>query len=339
MRTFVFTAALAFALPAAAQEQPDFVPGQDIAKETKEEDTNKRPEGWSFKLNLGFNFSLSHSSNVVGVEDGSTISVGGAVDGEANFKSGQHEVLNRLGLQHTQSKNPAIDEFVKTVDNLELRSMYMYSLESVPWLGPFARARLQTAVLEGEFISGDPATLAITDADGNVTMQSLQPQQAFDLTDPFEPLVLRQSAGAFARPINRKNLSLVVSAGLGAQEIVSQGGFAVADDEDTADVIEVVEIKDSVQAGAEIELDAGGNLNTLVSWNLTASVLYPFYTDADTELEGTDLVNTEVGAKLSAKLAEWVSLDYVLTAKRIPLVLDAWQVTNGVLLTSAFNLL
>ncbi len=332
-------AALAFALPAAAQDQPDYVPGQDIDKETKKEEAEKRPEGWSYKLNLGFNFSLSHSSNVVGVEDGSTISVGGALDGEANFKSGQHEVLNRLGIQHTQSKNPAIDEFVKTVDNLEFRSMYMYSLPSIPWLGPFARARLQTAVLEGEFISGDPATLAVTDADGNVTMVTLQPQQAFDLTDPFEPLVLRQSAGAFARPINQKDLSLVVSAGLGAQEIISQGGFAVADNEDTADVIEVVEIQDSLQAGAEVELDVGGNLNTLVSWNLTASILYPFYTEAETDLEGVELINAEIGAKLSAKLAEWVSLDYVLTAKRIPLVIDEWQVTNGVLLTSAFNLL
>jgi hypothetical protein len=194
-------------------------------------------------------------------------------------------------------------------------------------------------VLEGEFISGDPATLAVTDADGNVTMVSLQPQQAFDLTDPFEPLVLRQSAGAFARPINQKDLSLVVSAGLGAQEIISQGGFAVADNEDTADVIEVVEIQDSLQAGAEVELDVGGNLNTLVSWNLTASILYPFYTEAETDLEGVELINAEIGAKLSAKLAEWVSLDYVLTAKRIPLVIDEWQVTNGVLLTSAFNLL
>jgi hypothetical protein len=39
------------------------------------------------------------------------------------------------------------------------------------------------------------------------------------------------------------------------------------------------------------------------------------------------------------RLTKWASLDYVVSAKKIPLVLDAWQVQNGLLLTVGFDLI
>ena len=60
---------------------------------------------------------------------------------------------------------------------------------------------------------------------------------------------------------------------------------------------------------------------------------------AQSDLDGIDLLNTELTAKISVKLAKWLSLDYVLSAKRVPLNLDDWQVQNSVLATAGFDIL
>ena len=39
------------------------------------------------------------------------------------------------------------------------------------------------------------------------------------------------------------------------------------------------------------------------------------------------------------KLAKWASLDYLLSAKRIPLILDKWQVQNNLLFTTGFDII
>ncbi|MCA9538175.1 MAG: hypothetical protein KC620_04775, partial [Myxococcales bacterium] len=73
-------------------------------------------------------------------------------------------------------------------------------------------------------------------------------------------------------------------------------------------------------------------------------VLYPFYSDPEanlngTPLEGAELINAEVSAKVSAKITNWASLDYVFSARYLPLIVDEWQVQNGLLVSAAFNLL
>lgn len=354
MRGLLITSCVAvFALPALAQE--DLIEQDQIKQETEEREGPK--EGWNLQLVLGFNGAYTHNSGVVGNPDGSNVQLGGVLTGEANLKAGQHEWLNKLNLQHMQTLTPQLDEFIKTTDNLELRSMYLYSLESVPWLGPFARARLQTSILAGELIRPDTVTLRRTSADGTTEDEVLEARSAEQLTSAFEPVLLRQSAGVFARPWRGDKFKLTTTLGAGAQEILSQGGFAVSGDEFTEDadgdpdtpetvtVVPLSEIQTSVQIGAEFEALAEGLINEQVTWSLFVNLLMPFYTnqtilDAEgQELEGFDLLNTELGGKLSVKLAKWASIDYVISAKRLPVVVDEWQVQNSVLLSSAFNLL
>lgn len=318
----------------AQDAKPDFIEAAKVKEAVV--DTTK-PQGWELGAELGANFSFGHSSNVVGNPDGSTIQVGGVFGGTANYRAGNHEWRNGLTITHTQSMTPQIDQFVKTVDNAELRSMYLYAIESVPWLGPFARFRLQTQLLPGYAIYAEDKVISI---DGGAP-QTLVGQDAFDLTKAFEPLALRQSAGAFARPIEGKELTTIFTLGVGAQEIITQGGRIVSDNADTPDVIELATLKNSTQIGGEIEMDLKGEYNKFITWTLQANILYPFVTstEIDTDLEGAELINVDFAAKLSVKLADWASLDYVLNARRVPLVVDAWQVQNGLLLTTSFKIL
>lgn len=301
---------------------------------------------WTLSLEVGLNGALSNSSGVVGAEDGNTVQFGLALKGEAKFRDGAHEWRNALTIAETQTQTPALPVFIKGNDVFELRTMYLYHLPAVPWLGPFVRARMQTALFPGRLVLPDPnipVTVDGENADLESKTEDGKSYGVLELTDPFQPLRLRESAGVFAQPVDAPMLGLTVTVGAGAQQVFADGGRAVQDDEATP-VIEVVSLADSQQIGVEVELEAGGKVTETVSYSLGVNMLYPFYSDpelnpAGDALEGIELANVEVDGKLSVKLAAWASLDYILSAKYLPLIIDEWQVQHGLLLNASFNLL
>lgn len=354
-------ASLACAAPAFAQDKPDIV-AEDKVKEqmkataeakAKAAKENKTLDGWKYDLNLGFNGGYTQNSSVVGQADGSTWQIGGVLNGGADLYAGNHEWHNALVIAHQQTQTPVIDGFIKTADNFELTSMWLYKLKAVPWLGPFARARFQTQLFPGALVFGEDTAVQFRDAKG-VPIPTLNPDQAVDgsqvttvtgqqrvnITQAFEPFTMRQSVGAFARAVEEKTVKVTFTLGLGAQEVFvsGDGGFAVTDDDATPQ-IELTRLQDSIQVGIEVGMDAAGTLGEQVTWALSVNTMQPFFVDAETDLEGLDLLNVETIGKIGVKLAKWVSLDYVLTARKIPLIVDEWQIQNSVLLSTAFNLL
>ncbi len=348
IRTFALLIALS---GAQAQDKPqDWV---DPAAAAAAPETPV-PEGWAYKLKLGSNISFTHNDTVVGLDDGSYFQLGVLLDAAANLKRGQHSWTNTLAVKHQQSKSPTIDEFVKSADELALLSEYRYALKSIPWIGPFARFRLTTALFPSELIRAEDSQVRRLDAKGNeeegampvdamnadagTFHETLDAQKARELTAAFEPLVLRETAGFFADPVDSKAFKLSFSLGAGAQEVIAQDGYVVADDDGTA-AIEIRQLQSYNEVGAEFEAKASGEFTTAVAWELSLNLLHPFVTTADTDLEGTELTNYEFGAKLSTKLSSWASLDYVFSAKRIPLIQEDFQVQNNLLLTAGFNIL
>ena len=328
--TFVAIAMLA-ATPALAQDT-DFVDSKEVAEAMAKKDL---ADGWNFGLSLALNISLSHSSQVVGQVDGATIQLGGVIEGIGDYRVGTHEWTNRLTIKHAQTSTPQIDQFVKTADLLELRSMYLYGIPSMPWLGPFARLRAQTTLAPGHLIWAEGTTINAVGADNQP--QFIEPSTKLRVTEPFEPLILRESAGLFMRPIESEAIKLTITVGGGAQQVITSGeGWILIN----ADTFELQRLEDSSQIGAEVEADATGKLNEQVTWTATANLLYPFYADPNNnDLSGLDLLTSELSGKVTIKLSEWAALDYVLSAVRQPLILEEWQVQSGILLTSSFNLL
>lgn len=359
----VVLTSLALATPALAQDPPDAVEEAKIKEQMKasEEAAKKAAEegksldGWKYDLNIGFNGGFNRNASVVGQPDGSTWQIGAVLNGSANLNAGNHEWRNTLAIAHQQTQTPVIDGFIKTTDNFELESMWLYKLKSLPWFGPFARARLQTQLFTGALAFGEDTDVQFRDPDGKAiptlnpnenadgtAVRSLPAQERLDITKPFEPLFMRQSVGAFARAVEKKDLKVTFTLGLGAQEVFvrDDAGFAVADDDGTPQ-LELNQLQDSFVLGAEAGVEANGTVGKQVTWSFTANMLYPFpgVGDGSEQFTGADAINYETIGKVGVKLAKWASLDYVLTAKKIPLVLDEWQVQNNLLLSTAFNLL
>lgn len=324
------------------------------------------PNGVFASLRGDLAFSFTDTQKVVGQLDGTTINLGAKIDAHADVIQDKHEWRNGVLLNAGMTKNPAIPEFIKNTDALQVESIYLYHV--APWIGPFARFRLDTAMFAGTDVRAAPTNYKITKADGTTT-ETCDPNSGapcattkLPLTDGFQPLTLKQSLGAFVQPYKSVPFNAEVRLGLGAQEIFAAHQFAVTDVADTADncpatgdptqkssvqCLEVTELTDVFQLGLEANLEVWGALyDSKISYRVYGGILAPFahgalpkaYTDAGGKDDVGQLTNIDLGANVNVKIVEWASLGYEFKAVRVPALLpDTFQVRNTVFLTVGFG--
>jgi hypothetical protein len=67
--------------------------------------------------------------------------------------------------------------------------------------------------------------------------------------------------------------------------------------------------------------------------------MQPVVHSADTKLDGWELLNMEFTGKAGVKINQFFSVDYLFNARKQPLLIDDWQVTNSLLVTIGFELI
>ena len=333
------TMALLWVGMASAQEKRDdeLVPDKIESKADE-----KKKDGWYPKLSIGASLSFSHSSKVVGAQNGQTWSLGPSLDFSLDYFGGPHEWRNTLTIKEVFTRTPLIDEFVKTMDELKLQSIYLFHIKNVHWLGPFARLSLTTAIFPGADVQPDTKTYLIKELDGSTTLRT---NDRIALTDAFAPLTLKESIGLFAQPVDKEVVKIEFRLGVGARESFVQDGLAIADDDGTPE-IDVNRLEDFQQVGGELF----GGISGTVTWEnlgkdrpllygVSIEVLLPFYSSADQGMSLTDLTVIDIQATLGIKLFSWMSLDYSLRALKDPLIIDEWQIQNNLLLNFSYALI
>ena len=331
--------ALGICSSAAAQDEPPTVsedaggPAQEAKTDAAAKaESGARVEGWSPGLAVGASFNLVDSRSVVGQQDGTSFTFGGGLDAALELNSGMHEWRNGVGVSLGMTRTPALDEFIKTNDGLSFESIYL--LHVIEIFGPFARFALNTQMLDATDVQPSAIDYVVANLDGttdNFTGRRLA------LTDPFQPLTLKQSVGVFVQPLRERIIELEARAGLGAQETFAEGGLAITDD-DATDPIEVTELDDSFQVGAEVVLNIWGFFDEQKRIAYTAGVgaLFPFVTSDLPEGDDRglgELVVVEANLGLNVKILDFASLTYKLDVMRLPLLVDETQVSNSLLLT------
>jgi len=319
--------AVLMAAPSGLRAQDDLVPEKQLEEK-------KKKEGWDFLLTPSASAALSDNRSVIGQQEGLTITLGASLASGAFFREGSHEWRATLDINEMFAQTPALDEFVKTTDIFKFKTVYLFHL--IDWLGPFAKATIDTAMLEGFDARAEPTQWTITYNDGSVVNRS---GFHLRLTDGFEPLTLKETAGFFAKPVESKKLNVEGRVGFGGMHVFADGGLAVQDDGAT-EAIDVLELKDVNQAGAVIELEAFGELyDKKIIYKAGAEFMIPFVTnleEGDNRGAG-ELTNIELTASLSFKVLEWLSIDYVFRAVKQPQLLDEFQIQNNLLLTASYT--
>jgi hypothetical protein len=230
------------------------------------------------------------------------------------------------------TRSPAIDTWLKTRDAARFETLYLYHV--APWIGPFARFALDTQIFPGNDPQAKVTNYQITHVDG--TIESLSGTR-LHLSNWFQPLTLKQSLGAFVQPYNKEKLHIEGRLGAGAQEVFADKALALSDKAETPDFVEVKELLSYQQLGAEALVEAAGDFRKeKISYKVGLGVMVPFVRSeqkADDTRNAFDLTNVDLIGNLSFKVIEWASLDYQLRVLRQPQLVDAWQISNNLLLT------
>ncbi|MFO0756153.1 MAG: hypothetical protein U0359_06660 [Byssovorax sp.] len=326
----------AAALPAAAQPAPPppaSVKAQYVAPVADAE----RKNGVSPGLILGATLNVVDNRDVVGQPVGTGFSGGYLIDGSVDYNNDKHEWRNALLMSAGTTRTPAVSAWIKTRDTARFETIYLY--HAAPWIGPFGRFALDTQMFPGSDPQAKVTTYNIARADG--TTETLSGTR-LHLSDWFQPLTLKQSLGVFVQPLDQERIHLEGRLGAGAQEVFADGALALADKAETPDFVEVKELKSFQQLGAEALIEAKGLFpKAKISYKAGVGVMVPF---VRSEQEAGDtrgpfeLTNLDMIGNLSFKIVEWASLDYQLRVLRQPQLVDAWQVSNNLLLTMGLAL-
>jgi hypothetical protein len=266
------------------------------------------------------------------------MALGLTLRGELHLARGPHRWRTTLLIQEGTSKVPGIEPFIKGIDVIEVTSDYAYHLPRFPRLSLGAGIRLRGTLLEGNLVRAQETRLQLTSADGAVFTDVVGAQTPYPLTAFLAPLILEQTAGVGLAALRHPAANLSVGVGLVAHQVLAQGGYTVHDDEATADVLELVQLRDYVQGGVEARVALHGRVaDKLLRYQLGARVMLPFATHVMTGPDpgfGYDrLVNVELRAALSIRIFSWASLEYSLSVLRLELLSPGWQVANHLMLS------
>ncbi|MEM1024335.1 MAG: hypothetical protein AAF627_06585 [Myxococcota bacterium] len=340
MRILAFTL-LASALSGPALAQQVFTPDDELKKKIKDDAEVEEGKGpWSSTLKLGLTFVFTDAQNVVGTDDGTTLTFGLLAKATLDYAKGPHRWTNSFSITENVQRTPQLAQFVKTFDLLDFKSLYIYKLNKPSWLGPFARFTLQTPVFEGEIIRSDPFQVRRVDAAGDEleAADPLQTQTSVGITGAFEPLQLRESVGLFADPYKTEPVNIEIEAGVGAQQIIVRDGLVVADEADG--VITLQELESIQEFGGELELSIFGDIvKDVLTYDFSANAYVPAVSNGTQDFSFEDSVNIKIAGLLSVAVADWLAFEYTLNVIRQPRVLEAFQVQNGVNLALTFDLI
>jgi hypothetical protein len=318
-----------FPTVSAAEEE-----GLDALVSDKKLEEKKKKDGWDFLLTPGISFALSDNRNVIGQQEGYTLTLGINLAAGAFMRFGAHEWRSTLNITEAFNRTPEMERFVKASDIVKLESIYLFHL--LEWLGPYARFSMDTALLEGFDRRAEATRWVITRTDGT--------EDTYDgfnlrLTDGFHPMTLRESVGFFANALSGTKMNIEFRLGFGGLHAIADDQLTVTDDGGTP-AVEVTGLRSYNQAGGELGAFIRGELyEKRVNYKISAEFMMPFVNDLQ---EGDDrgiaeLTNIELNASISFKLLAWLTIDYVFRAVKQPQLLDEFQIQNNLLLTASYT--
>jgi hypothetical protein len=302
------------------------------------EGAEKLTDGWHSIGNLAGRMSLESNDKVAGQTNGTASTYGLAINVNGLWKQETQTWDNNLALTASTSKTPALGRYTKNSDSLALKSTYLFGLPSFPQVGPYARFTLGTTMFKGYNDTAEQKTYAKALQNGSAESETTN---SIQLTDGFSPVTTRESLGGFYQPFDSKTTQVQTRAGFGAEQLSSgKGQFVVKDNKDTED-IELVELKDYNVLGFEAGLNASHAFSSLALGKLEADVFMPVAVEKSVAKgrSNSELTSWQVSGVLSAKLSDWLSANYEVSAKKQPLVTSDTQVRQGFFLQVNQNFL
>jgi hypothetical protein len=292
--------------------------------------------GWSKNANLGANLSYSSSQDVVGQTDGSTQVYGLNLKGGLNRGSEHEEWRNTLSILENTSKTPSIPRFVKSGDEFKFSTSYLYNFADHSTVGPYISGEVSAPLFKGEDVRQGPTNYRQIHKDK--TEHAFAGTSA-PLTDAFRPLNLKESIGAFWKPVEEENVKVEGRLGFGALQILADGQYAAGGTNPAGEIL-LNELSSVNQGGLEASLSVKGKVDERSTYEAGADALIPFINNkaGDDRRDAIGLTNIEGFAKYSSNITSWMALAYDYKLKIQPQLVERAQQIHMVVLNINYNL-
>lgn len=305
--------------PVKGVASKDYVTVEDIKR------TTERPQGFAYGVTLAANLNVASNNDVVGQVNGNSLLFGASALTKLSYLRDRHEWLNTGSLNETFSRTPAVDQFLKSNDLLELQSLYNYFLRE--WTGPFARVALQTSLFQNYKVTAAPVTYTRSDLPTGAPAETVTTQR-FKLSDGGQPLTINESLGWFFEPVHSDVLTVNGRVGFGGRHTFADGARSV-NDKNAFTVL-----SDVHQAGAELFVGVDGKqFSGRLLYNAGLSALFPLINNDDTDRSVLELTKVALQAAMGMGVFSWLSVNYQLKVVRDVQLVDALQVQNALLLS------
>jgi hypothetical protein len=315
----------------AMADTTTYVPEDEIKQNEAEASLGEGRLDGTFGLSASF--SLASNRNVVGQTDGFSMLFGVGVVGGLDYLKGKYEMRNTLKINEAFSRTPVIDEFIKTNDIVEIENLHNYFLKK--WFGVFGRVDARSNLFATEDVRADPVTYVEVDADGNRT--TIATEDRLTLNGPLAPLSFAESIGVFVEPVRKPRFSISARVGGGARQTVADGVRVIQDD-DATEEIEVTNLDNVFQAGAEAFVGIRGrSKDKRVTYDAGVSTMIPFLNNDPQDRTAIELTRTAAEAQLTFGMFEWLNLVYNSQLINDPQLIEGVQFQNNLVLTFQYT--
>ena len=282
---------------------------------------------WKVDVVLGGSFAFNRADNVVGKANRMSFDLGGFIEAIGQYRDDQHLAYARLNIEEQGTLVLPDRPYLATVDELNLDILYV--LRALDWLGPYARASVETHVLPGIEDFGEARDVRKLDGDGRVLAVE-RGKTWVELSETFDPVELRYGTGLRFDVAPDYWLSFSSLLGVGGRHVFTRSLFS-PDDDKTTTAYDIRRVDDVLRYGAEFSLTGELSVTRWVRFNAELDLFTPFDVPEQTlvDFRGT----------VTLRLASFASLSYTIRVKQDPEIVSRTQFDQGVLLRFAYKLL
>ncbi len=318
-----------------------------------------RNERWKLHSMIGGDLLFNDRSTGFSAPPGTTLSMNIFSDNLVKFQFEKHLWTNRLEIeegfslqsqQTTEAQDGADTASVvqqslweglregnrqTTQDRLYLNSIYIYEL--LPWAGPYARVRAETALTHRYSYFDEPTYVVQTDSCGEILEDPVtrEPRYAEQVTEveiapPFAPLEFKQGVGINFRLFHTTFIDLDLRVGVGMTQYLPRG-FMIQQDA-TVPATASTEITDEHGEGTgeyqDLDVSAiplrrpansfvvGPESAILASARFTRSLQFTTEFEAIMPSQGARFTSLSWRNSLSLQLGSYTTLVYTLNLER-----------------------
>lgn len=293
-------------------------------------------DGWHYSLVTSNQFAFSSSSDVVGQQNGDTVSYSMDLSGSARYRKERHALDQELLVDLGTSRTPAVSQFIKSSDQTKYETIYRYQAAKGSRLSYYVLGRVKTSLFYGEDVRSTDTDYVISYRNGS--QQTLSGLRSLRLTEGLRPTTYNESLGLSWSLIEKKTQKLNIRLGIGFLQTATNGQFSIDDDADT-DQVEVTELESYSLKGVETAVRFNGNWDEASGYQAQLDFFYPIDPVLEPGESAINLAETEFKLKLFTKYSKWLQVNYDFNLKNQPQVVDRVQVQQGISVAVNFELL